>query len=320
MAKASALLENRALVSGGSGFLGSHLCDRLIARGQDVLCVDNLFTGQKRNIAHLHGNPRFEFLRHDVTFPLFVEVDQIWNLACPASPIHYQHDPVQTTKTSVHGAINMLGLAKRLGAKILQASTSEVYGDPTIHPQTEDYWGNVNPIGPRSCYDEGKRCAETLFFDYHRQHRLQIKVIRIFNTYGPRMHPHDGRVVSNFIVQALKGESITIYGDGSQTRSFCYVDDLVEGMIRLMDTPDEVTGPINVGNPNEFTMIELAEAVLKLTGSRSKLVRLPLPADDPKQRQPDITRARNTLGWEPKVQLEDGLKETISYFRKLLDD
>jgi UDP-glucuronate decarboxylase len=318
MAKASALLENRALVSGGSGFLGSHLCDRLIARGQDVLCVDNLFTGQKRNIAHLHGNPRFEFLRHDVTFPLFVEVDQIWNLACPASPIHYQHDPVQTTKTSVHGAINMLGLAKRLGAKILQASTSEVYGDPTIHPQTEDYWGNVNPIGPRSCYDEGKRCAETLFFDYHRQHRLQIKVIRIFNTYGPRMHPHDGRVVSNFIVQALKGESITIYGDGSQTRSFCYVDDLVEGMIRLMDTPDEVTGPINVGNPNEFTMIELAEAVLKLTGSKSKLVRLPLPADDPKQRQPDITRARNTLGWEPKVQLEDGLKETISYFRNIL--
>jgi UDP-glucuronate decarboxylase len=320
MAKASALLENRALVSGGSGFLGSHLCDRLLARGQDVLCVDNLFTGQKRNVAHLHGNPKFEFLRHDVTFPLFVEVDQIWNLACPASPIHYQHDPVQTTKTSVHGAINMLGLAKRLGAKILQASTSEVYGDPAVHPQTEDYWGNVNPIGPRSCYDEGKRCAETLFFDYHRQNQVRIKVLRIFNTYGPRMHPNDGRVVSNFIVQALKGEDITIYGDGLQTRSFCYVDDLIEGMIRLMDTDDSVTGPINVGNPGEFTMIELAENVLKLTKSKSKLVRMPLPADDPKQRKPDITRARNTLGWEPKVQLEDGLKETIAYFKKLLDE
>jgi UDP-glucuronate decarboxylase len=317
--RASSLLENRALVSGGSGFLGSHLCDRLLARGQDVLCVDNLFTGQKRNVAHLHGNPRFEFLRHDVTFPLFVEVDQIWNLACPASPIHYQHDPVQTTKTSVHGAINMLGLAKRLGAKILQASTSEVYGDPAVHPQTEDYWGNVNPIGPRSCYDEGKRCAETLFFDYHRQNQLRIKVLRIFNTYGPRMHPNDGRVVSNFIVQALKGEDITIYGDGLQTRSFCYVDDLIEGMIRLMDTGDDVTGPINVGNPGEFTMIELAEAVLKLTKSKSKLIRLPLPADDPKQRKPDITRARNTLGWEPKVNLEDGLKETIAYFRDLLN-
>ncbi len=320
MTRASTLLENRALVTGGSGFLGSHLCDRLLGRGQDVLCVDNLFTGQKRNVAHLHGNPRFEFLRHDVTFPLFVEVDQIWNLACPASPIHYQHDPVQTTKTSVHGAINMLGLAKRLGAKILQASTSEVYGDPAIHPQTEDYWGNVNPIGPRSCYDEGKRCAETLFFDYHRQHQLQIKVLRIFNTYGPRMHPNDGRVVSNFIVQALKGQDITIYGDGLQTRSFCYVDDLIEGMIRLMDSSDDVTGPINVGNPGEFTMIELAETVLKLTKSKSKLVRMPLPADDPKQRKPDITRARNTLGWEPKVQLEDGLKETIGYFRKLLDE
>jgi UDP-glucuronate decarboxylase len=319
MAKASSLLENRALVSGGSGFLGSHLCDRLIGRGQEVLCVDNLFTGQKRNIAHLHGNPKFEFLRHDVTFPLFVEVDQIWNLACPASPIHYQHDPVQTTKTSVHGAINMLGLAKRLGAKILQASTSEVYGDPAVHPQPEEYWGNVNPIGPRSCYDEGKRCAETLFFDYHRQHALRIKVLRIFNTYGPRMHPADGRVVSNFIVQALKGEDITIYGDGRQTRSFCYVDDLVEGMIRLMDSGDDVTGPINVGNPGEFTMIELAETVLKLTKSKSKLVRLPLPADDPKQRQPDITRARGTLGWEPKVPLEDGLRETIAYFRKLLE-
>jgi UDP-glucuronate decarboxylase len=317
MPKASALLENRALVSGGSGFLGSHLCDRLIARGQDVLCVDNLFTGQKRNVAHLLAHPRFEFLRHDVTFPLFVEVDQIWNLACPASPIHYQHDPVQTTKTSVHGAINMLGLAKRLGAKILQASTSEVYGDPSVHPQTEDYWGNVNPVGPRSCYDEGKRCAETLFFDYHRQHRLKIKVIRIFNTYGPRMHPNDGRVVSNFIMQALKGEAITIYGDGSQTRSFCYVDDLIDGMVRMMDSPDEVTGPINVGNPDEFTMIQLAETVLRLTGSKSKLIRMPLPADDPKQRQPDITRARKTLGWEPKVKLEDGLKETIAYFRAL---
>jgi UDP-glucuronate decarboxylase len=320
MPKASSLLENRALVSGGSGFLGSHLCDRLIARGQDVLCVDNLFTGQKRNVAHLLQNPRFEFMRHDITFPLFVEVDQIWNLACPASPIHYQHDPVQTTKTSVHGAINMLGLAKRLGAKILQASTSEVYGDPSVHPQTEDYWGNVNPIGPRSCYDEGKRCAETLFFDYHRQHHLLIKVIRIFNTYGPRMHPNDGRVVSNFIMQALKGEAITIYGDGLQTRSFCYVDDLIDGMVRLMDSPDDVTGPINVGNPDEFTMIELAETVLKLTGSKSKLTRLPLPADDPKQRQPDITRARKTLGWEPKVKLEDGLKETIGYFRAIVAD
>jgi UDP-glucuronate decarboxylase len=319
MAKASSLLENRALVSGGSGFLGSHLCDALIARGQDVLCVDNLFTGQKRNVSHLLQNPRFEFMRHDVTFPLFVEVDQIWNLACPASPIHYQHDPVQTTKTSVHGAINMLGLAKRLGARILQASTSEVYGDPSVHPQTEDYWGNVNPIGPRSCYDEGKRCAETLFFDYHRQHRLKIKVIRIFNTYGPRMHPNDGRVVSNFIMQALKGENITIYGDGSQTRSFCYVDDLIDGMVRLMDSPDDVTGPINVGNPSEFTMIQLAEAVLKLTKSKSKLTRLPLPADDPKQRQPDITRARDTLGWEPRVALEDGLKETIAYFRTIVE-
>ncbi len=317
MPKASSLLENRALVSGGSGFLGSHLCDRLIARGQDVLCVDNLFTGQKRNVAHLLQNPSFEFLRHDVTFPLFVEVDQIWNLACPASPIHYQHDPVQTTKTSVHGAINMLGLAKRLGAKILQASTSEVYGDPSVHPQTEDYWGNVNPIGPRSCYDEGKRCAETLFFDYHRQHKLKIKVIRIFNTYGPRMHPNDGRVVSNFIMQALRAEPITIYGDGSQTRSFCYVDDLIDGMVAMMDTDDGVTGPINVGNPVEFTMIELAENVLSLTGSKSKLVRMPLPADDPRQRQPDITRAKATLGWAPKVKLEDGLKETIAYFRKI---
>lgn len=318
MSSVSALLENRSLVSGGSGFLGSHLCDRLLEAGHDVLCVDNLFTGQKRNIAHLIGNPRFEFLRHDVTFPLFVEVDQIWNLACPASPIHYQHDPVQTTKTSVHGAINMLGLAKRLGAKILQASTSEVYGDPQVHPQTEDYWGHVNPIGPRSCYDEGKRCAETLFFDYHRQNQVRIKVIRIFNTYGPRMHPNDGRVVSNFIVQALKGEDLTIYGEGLQTRSFCYVDDLIDGMMRMMNSSDDVTGPINVGNPTEFTMIQLAETILRLTGSASRIVFLPIPQDDPRQRQPDITRARTTLGWEPKVQLEDGLKETISYFRRIL--
>ncbi|MBU6320639.1 MAG: SDR family oxidoreductase [Alphaproteobacteria bacterium] len=318
MSSVSALLENRSLVSGGSGFLGSHLCDRLLEAGHDVLCVDNLFTGQKRNIAHLIGNPRFEFLRHDVTFPLFVEVDQIWNLACPASPIHYQHDPVQTTKTSVHGAINMLGLAKRLGAKILQASTSEVYGDPQVHPQTEDYWGHVNPIGPRSCYDEGKRCAETLFFDYHRQNQVRIKVIRIFNTYGPRMHPNDGRVVSNFIVQALKGEDLTIYGEGLQTRSFCYVDDLIDGMMRMMNSSDDVTGPINVGNPTEFTMIQLAETILGLTGSASRIVFLPIPQDDPRQRQPDITRARTTLGWEPKVQLEDGLKETISYFRRIL--
>ncbi len=319
MAQSSSLLENRSLVTGGSGFLGSHLCDRLLERGHDVLCVDNLFTGQKRNIAHLHANPRFEFQRHDVTFPLFVEVDQIWNLACPASPVHYQHDPVQTTKTSVHGAINMLGLAKRLGAKILQASTSEVYGDPHVHPQTEDYWGHVNPIGPRSCYDEGKRCAETLFFDYHRQHKLKIKVIRIFNTYGPRMHPNDGRVVSNFIMQALKGDPITIYGDGQQTRAFCYVDDLIDGMMRLMDTGDDVTGPINVGNPDEFTMLQLAEAVLKLTQSKSTLVHAALPADDPKQRMPDISLARAKLGWEPKVRLEDGLKETIAYFRSIIE-
>jgi len=318
VAKSRSHLQNRALITGGSGFLGSHLCDRLLSRGQEVLCVDNLFTGQKRNVTHLHGNPKFEFLRHDVTFPLYAEVDQIWNLACPASPIHYQHDPVQTTKTSVHGAINMLGLAKRLGAKILQASTSEVYGDPSVHPQTEDYWGNVNPIGPRSCYDEGKRCAETLFFDYYRQHQLRIKVMRIFNTYGPRMHPDDGRVVSNFIVQALKGENITIYGDGQQTRAFCYVDDLIEGMVRLMDSGDDVTGPINIGNPGEFTMLQLADAVLKLTSSKSKLVKMPLPADDPKQRRPDITRAKAALGWEPKVQLEDGLKETIAYFRARL--
>ncbi|MEZ5939659.1 MAG: UDP-glucuronic acid decarboxylase family protein [Hyphomonadaceae bacterium] len=318
MNKTSTLLENRSLVTGGAGFLGSHLCDRLLANGQDVLCVDNFFTGQRRNIAHLHNNPRFEFMRHDVTFPLFVEVDQIWNLACPASPIHYQHDPVQTTKTSVHGAINMLGLAKRTRAKVFQASTSEVYGDPAVHPQTEDYWGNVNPIGPRSCYDEGKRCAETLFFDYHRQHNLRIKVVRIFNTYGPRMHPQDGRVVSNFIMQALRGEPITIYGDGKQTRSFCYVDDLIDAFVAMMEAPDAFVGPVNTGNPGEFTMIELAELVLKLTGSTSKLVFQPAPPDDPRQRKPDITLAREKLGWEPKVQLEDGLKETVAYFRTLI--
>ena len=309
----------RHLITGGAGFLGSHLCDRLIQRGDDVLCVDNFFTGDKRNVAHLLGDARFELMRHDVTFPLYVEVDRIFNLACPASPVHYQHDPVQTTKTSVHGAINMLGLAKRVKARILQASTSEVYGDPEVHPQKEDYWGRVNPIGFRSCYDEGKRCAETLFFDYHRQHRLEIKVVRIFNTYGPRMHPNDGRVVSNFIVQALKGENITIYGDGMQTRSFCYVDDLVEAMLRMMDTPADFTGPLNIGNPGEFAMIELAEKVLALTGSRAKLVFQPLPPDDPKQRQPDISLAKATIDWEPKVALDDGLKETVAYFRKLLD-
>jgi len=303
------------LVTGGAGFLGSHLIDRLLDAGHDVLCVDNLFTGTKENIEHLHGNPRFEFLRHDVTFPLFVEVDEIYNLACPASPIHYQHDPVQTTKTSVHGAINMLGLAKRLGCKILQASTSEVYGDPSVHPQTEEYWGNVNPIGPRSCYDEGKRCAETLFFDYHRQNGLAIKVARIFNTYGPRMHPADGRVVSNFIVQALRGEPITIYGDGNQSRSFCYVSDLIDGLVRLMESSDEVTGPINIGNPSEFTMRELAEKVIRLTGSKSELVSHPLPQDDPRQRQPDISKARQLLGWEPSLSLEEGLPPTIDYFR-----
>jgi UDP-glucuronate decarboxylase len=310
---------NKVLVTGGAGFLGSHLCDRLIARGDDVLCVDNFFTGSKANVAHLMGNANFELMRHDVTFPLYVEVDRIFNLACPASPIHYQHDPVQTTKTSVHGAINMLGLAKRVKARILQASTSEVYGDPEIHPQPESYWGRVNTIGIRSCYDEGKRCAETLFFDYWRQHQLEIKVMRIFNTYGPRMHPQDGRVVSNFIVQALKGEDITMYGDGQQTRSFCYVDDLIEGMLRLMDSPADFTGPVNVGNPGEFTMLALAETVLRLVGSKSKLTFHPLPADDPKQRQPDIALAKSALGWEPKVCLEDGLKETVSYFRKQLD-
>lgn len=307
------------LVTGGAGFLGSHLCDRLIADGAHVLCVDNFFTGSHDNIAHLHGHPQFELMRHDVTFPLFVEVGQIYNLACPASPIYYQHDPVQTTKTSVHGAINMLGLAKRTGARIFQASTSEVYGDPSVHPQPESYWGNVNPIGIRSCYDEGKRCAETLFFDYHRQHGLEIKVVRIFNTYGPRMHPQDGRVVSNFIMQALRGEPITIYGDGSQTRSFCYVDDLIEGFVRFMATPADFTGPMNLGNPGEFSMIELAEMVLELTGSKSQLVRNPLPQDDPKQRRPDISLAQETLaGWAPRTPLREGLGRTIDYFDGLL--
>ena len=309
--------ENRqVLVTGGAGFLGSHLCERLLARGDEVVCLDNYFTGSRRNIAHLMKHPNFETIRHDVTFPLYVEVDRIFNLACPASPVHYQHDPVQTTKTSVHGAINMLGLAKRLNARILQASTSEVYGDPALHPQPEEYWGNVNPIGPRSCYDEGKRCAETLFFDYHRQHRLSIKVMRIFNTYGPRMHPNDGRVVSNFIMQALRGEPITVYGDGSQTRSFCYVDDLIEGMLRLMDSPPEITGPINIGNSGEFTMLELAEQVIALTGSRSRIEHRPLPQDDPKQRRPDIGKAKTLLGWEPTVPLRDGLERTINYFRR----
>jgi UDP-glucuronate decarboxylase len=310
--------NKRILVTGGAGFLGSHLCDRLLARGDEVLCADNFFTGSRRNIEHLIGHKRFELMRHDVTFPLYVEVDEIYNLACPASPVHYQHDPVATTKVSVHGAINMLGLAKRVKAKILQASTSEVYGDPSVHPQTEDYWGNVNPIGIRSCYDEGKRCAETLFFDYWRQHRLRIKVMRIFNTYGPRMHPNDGRVVSNFIVQALRGEDITIYGEGQQTRSFCYVDDLLDGMVRLMDTPDEVTGPINIGNPNEFTIRQLAERVIALTGSSSKLVFQPLPSDDPRQRRPDITLAGKTLGWRPTIELDEGLRHTIAYFDALL--
>jgi UDP-glucuronate decarboxylase len=310
--------KKRILVTGGAGFLGSHLCERLLADGHDVLCVDNFFTGTKDNILHLMGNPHFEVLRHDVTFPLYVEVDEIYNLACPASPIHYQFDPVQTTKTSVHGAINMLGLAKRIKAKIFQASTSEVYGDPKVHPQREDYWGHVNPVGLRSCYDEGKRCAETLFFDYRRQHNLRIKVARIFNTYGPRMHPNDGRVVSNFIVQALKGEPITIYGDGKQTRSFCYVDDLVEGFVRLMSTTDDFTGPVNLGNPSEFTILELAQKVIALTGSKSKLVFKPLPSDDPMQRCPNITLANDKLGWEPKIQLEQGLAGTISYFEELV--
>ncbi|MBY0516485.1 MAG: SDR family oxidoreductase [Bacteriovoracaceae bacterium] len=311
-------MRKRILVTGGAGFLGSHLCERLLDQGHDVLCLDNLFTGQKQNIAHLMSNPYFGFVRNDVTFPFFVEVDEIYNLACPASPVHYQFDPVQTTKTSVHGAINMLGLAKRTKAKILQASTSEVYGDPEIHPQPESYWGKVNPIGIRSCYDEGKRCAETLFFDYHRQHKVRIKVARIFNTYGPRMHPNDGRVVSNFIMQALTGKDITIFGDGLQTRSFCYRDDLIEGLIRLMNTSDEVTGPINIGNPNEFTMLELAQSVLKITNSSSKIIFKPLPSDDPKQRQPVITIAKQVLNWEPTIQLEEGLKKTIAYFDDLL--
>ena len=309
--------RKRILVTGGAGFIGSHLIDKLIGQGHEVLCVDNLFTGSKRNIDHLHNHPRFEFMRHDVTFPLYVEVDEIYNLACPASPIHYQHDPVQTTKTTVHGAINMLGLAKRLKCKILQASTSEVYGDPAVHPQTEDYWGNVNPIGPRACYDEGKRCAETLFFDYHRQHGVEIKVPRIFNTYGPRMHHADGRVVSNFIVQALKGEPITIYGDGSQTRSFCYVDDMVEGLVKMMESGRHVIGPINLGNPGEFTIGELARQVIEMTKSQSKIVNLPLPQDDPRQRKPSIALAKECLGWEPVIPLARGLEMTSGYFREL---
>jgi UDP-glucuronate decarboxylase len=310
--------RKRILVTGGAGFLGSHLIDRLLNEGHEVICVDNLYTGTKRNLDHLHMNPRFEFMRHDVTFPLYVEADEIYNLACPASPIHYQHDPVQTTKTSVHGAINMLGLAKRLRCPILQASTSEVYGDPTVHPQPETYWGNVNQIGIRSCYDEGKRCAETLFFDYRRQHGLGIKVARIFNTYGPRMHPADGRVVSNFIVQALNGKPITIYGDGSQTRSFCYVDDLIDGLIRLMATGADVTGPVNLGNPNEFTIRQLAQIILDLTGARSELIQAPLPQDDPRQRSPDISLAQKILGWSAKVELKDGLKPTVKYFQSTL--
>ncbi|MCW8917894.1 MAG: SDR family oxidoreductase [Gammaproteobacteria bacterium] len=311
-------LRKRILVTGGAGFLGSHLCARLLAEGNDVLCLDNFFTGTKDNIEQLLDHHHFELMRHDVTFPLYVEVDEIYNLACPASPIHYQHDPVQTTKTSVHGAINMLGLAKRTRAKIMQASTSEVYGDPQVHPQTEDYWGHVNPTGIRSCYDEGKRCAETLFFDYHRQHKLRIKVARIFNTYGPNMHPNDGRVVSNFIMQALQNQPITIYGDGGQTRSFCYVDDLIEAFVRLMNSPDDFTGPVNTGNPNEFTILELAEKVIEITGSSSKIEHRPLPHDDPKQRQPDITLAREKLGWEPATTLDEGLKPTIAYFDELL--
>jgi len=308
----------RVLVTGGAGFIGSHLCERLLGEGADVLCVDNYFTGSKANIAHLMGNPHFEIMRHDVTFPLYVEVDEIYNLACPASPVHYQYDPVQTTKTSVHGAINMLGLAKRVGAKIFQASTSEVYGDPKVHPQPESYWGHTNPIGPRACYDEGKRCAETLFFDYRRQHKITIKVARIFNTYGPKMHPNDGRVVSNFIVQALQNEPVTIYGEGSQTRSFCYVDDLVEAFLRLMRLEDDFSGPMNLGNPGEFTILELAEKTIAAIGSRSKIVRKPLPADDPVQRQPDISLARQKLGWEPTIALDEGLKKTIDYFDRLL--
>ena len=313
------LNERRVLVSGGAGFIGSHLCERLLRDGHEVLCVDNFYTGTRHNLHHLLSNSRFELMRHDVCFPLYVEVDEIYNLACPASPIHYQFDPVQTTKTSVHGAINMLGLAKRVKAKILQASTSEVYGDPTVHPQSEDYWGNVNPIGPRSCYDEGKRCAETLFFDYHRQHRLPIKVARIFNTYGPRMHPNDGRVVSNFIVQALQNRDITIYGEGSQTRAFCYVHDLVDGLVLLMGTPKEVTGPVNLGNPGEFSIRELAEMVIGLTGSSSRIIHMPLPADDPRQRRPDISKANELFAWKPTVPLQDGLLKTILYFEHLYE-
>ena len=313
-------LESRILITGGCGFLGSHLCDRLVAEGASVICLDNFYTGARRNVEALLDHKRFELLRHDVCFPLYVEIDEIYNLACPASPIHYQSDPVQTTKTSVHGAINMLGLAKRVRAKILQASTSEIYGDPQVHPQTEDYWGHVNPIGMRSCYDEGKRCAETLFFDYWRQHRLRIKVARIFNTYGPRMHPNDGRVVSNFIVQSLLGKNISVYGDGTQTRAFCYVDDLIDGLIRLMKSDDEVTGPLNLGNPQEFTVLELAHCVIELTGSRSRVIHLPLPSDDPRQRQPDISKAETCLGWRPHTSLREGLAKTIGYFEELLRD
>jgi len=310
--------SNSVLVTGGAGFLGSHLCDRLLTEGREVVCLDNFFTGTRRNVEHMLDNKQFELIRHDVTFPLYIEVERIFNLACPASPVHYQFDPVQTTKTSVHGAINMLGLAKRVRARILQASTSEVYGDPDVHPQTETYWGRVNPIGPRSCYDEGKRCAETLFFDYHRQNQLEIKVVRIFNTYGPRMHPADGRVVSNFVVQALRGEDISIFGDGSQTRSFCYVDDLIEAMCRMMDAPAAFTGPVNIGNPREMTVLELAEKVIRIVGGKSRLVFRPLPQDDPRQRQPDISLAKERLGWEPRVSLEDGLRETVAYFRRSL--
>ncbi|MDP2753101.1 MAG: SDR family oxidoreductase [Nitrospirota bacterium] len=312
--------NKRILITGGAGFLGSHLCERLLNEGHEVLCIDNFYTGRRANIAHLVNNPYFEIVRHDICFPLYVEVDEIYNLACPASPIHYQFDPVQTTKTSVHGSINMLGLAKRLKIKILQASTSEVYGDPVVHPQPESYWGNVNPIGLRSCYDEGKRCAETLFFDYHRQHKLRIKVARIFNTYGSRMHPNDGRVVSNFIMQALKGEGITVYGDGSQTRSFCYVDDMIDGLIKLMNSPDDFTGPVNLGNPHEFSVLELAQEVIKRTGSKSNIVFQPLPPDDPTQRQPDITLAKERLNWQPSIPLNEGLKKTIKYFKKLIQE
>jgi UDP-glucuronate decarboxylase len=314
------MIEKKILVTGGGGFLGSHLCERLLSEGHEVICLDNFFTGTKQNILHLMANPRFELMRHDVTLPLFIEIDEIYNLACPASPIHYQHDPVQTTKTCVHGAINMLGLAKRTGAKIMQASTSEVYGDPEVHPQTEDYWGRVNPIGIRSCYDEGKRCAETLFLDYHRQHHLQIKIARIFNTYGPRMHSNDGRVVSNFVVQALKGEPITIYGDGQQTRSFCYVDEMVDAFVRLMNSDDEFIGPVNLGNPGEFTIRELAEKTLAMTNSSSELINMPLPQDDPTQRQPNISLAKEKLGWEPVIKLEEGLGRTIDYFKSIINN